>query len=104
MGAPISFTCPYIDRAIKAVENEEAFALERLREIHDQLYRAGISEDILLDMSHLESYIKDITFIAKEGFENIRSDNAALREWGEELESKVEELEHERDELLNALL
>lgn len=104
MGAPISFTCPYIDRAIAAVENEEAFALARLREISDQLYGAAIFEDLLQDMSNLESYIKDITSAAKEGFENIRIDNATLREWGEELEGKVADLESERDELLNALL
>jgi hypothetical protein len=86
MGAPVRNTCPDIDSVIKSikeamtmVQDADDLTLNQISDVFSAVY-------YLLD--GLENQLEDL-----------RSDNSSLRNWGLELEERVEELENELWEL-----
>jgi DNA-binding transcriptional MerR regulator len=86
MGAPVKNTCPDIDSVIKSIRDAM-----RITEDADDLPLGQIS-DAFRDVHYLLDGLED-------QLEDLRSDNSSLRNWGLELEEKVEELESEIWEL-----
>lgn len=82
---PVKYTCPDIDKAIKKIRSalDIAHLAKRPLEKDDDSYR---------DFEAIEDELWSIEDV----FEELRSSNQALREWGEELEK-------ERDELLTQI-
>ena len=89
--APIGNTCPTIDRLIDKLES----ALIQCKYYVDN----PINDDLTYDMGTAVSYIEEVI----EGFEDIRSDNSELREWGNNLYNQLEVLEERVSDLENEL-
>lgn len=81
--APVSYTCSEIDTVISGIK-------EAMRIIDD-------SEDI--DMRKAYDELSDLP----ERLEDLRSCNEQLREWGNDLYSKVEELEAELESIRSGI-
>ena len=89
MSAPVKYTCPKIDEAIRSVRGAILYC-KKSKNIED------IEElkECFLDIS---CEIGDVEYI----LEDLRSDNDALRNWGTELEEKIEELESQIKEIID---
>lgn len=94
MSAPVKFTCPNINQVISDIT-----------EIYDGL--DFTEEATVEDLQEVikEASTKLYTFTDKiqicyNPLEDLRSDNEKLRDWGSEQEEQVEELEKERDKLI----
>jgi len=89
MKAPVSHTCPDIDQCIKwlaVAKSEIEFVISEI-ENGDEINYAGKA------LNSLEEALKYID-IEKE-LEELRNANSALRDWGYELASELEELKRE---------
>jgi hypothetical protein len=86
MGAPVRNTCPDIDSVIKSIRE----AMTMVKDADD------------LTLSQISDAFSAVYYLL-DGLENqledLRSDNSSLRNWGLELEERVEELENELWEL-----
>jgi thiamine kinase-like enzyme len=82
MSAPIKYTCPDIDKYIKWIK----MALTKPRDLQ-KLNERDLFDAAEQMANELESCIDYL--------EDLRKSNGALRDWGEELEKRVEELENE---------
>jgi peptidoglycan hydrolase CwlO-like protein len=86
MGAPVRNTCPNIDSVIKSIT--------------DAMRIARDADDLTLNqISDAFTDIYDLLDGLENQLEDLRSDNSSLRNWGLELEEKVEKLENELWEL-----
>jgi hypothetical protein len=86
MGAPVRNTCPDIDSVIKSIKEAMTMVQDADDLTLNQISDAFSAVYYLLD--GLENQLEDL-----------RSDNSSLRNWGLELEERVEELENELWEL-----
>jgi hypothetical protein len=86
MGAPVRNTCPDIDSVIKSIKEAMTMVQDADDLTLNQISDAFSAVYYLLD--GLENQLEDL-----------RSDNSLLRNWGLELEERVEELENELWEL-----
>jgi chromosome segregation ATPase len=86
MGAPVRNTCPDIDSVIKSIKEAMTMVQDADDLTLNQISDAFSAVYYLLD--GLENQLEDL-----------RSDNSSLRNWGLELEERVEELENEMWEL-----
>jgi chromosome segregation ATPase len=86
MGAPVRNTCPDIDSVIKSIKEAMTIVQDADDLTLNQISDAFSAVYYLLD--GLENQLEDL-----------RSDNSSLRNWGLELEERVEELENELWEL-----
>ena len=86
MGAPVRNTCPDIDSVIKSIREAMTMVQDADDLTLNQISDAFSAVYYLLD--GLENQLEDL-----------RSDNSSLRNWGLELEERVEELENELWEL-----
>lgn len=103
MAAPVKYTCNDID----ALKGDIEKAQENLKHVfkymddleHDLTNTNRVSkDDILSHIADMRYYIEDIETMlhfAPSALEDLRSANSALRDWGEEMENKVKELEDE---------
>ena len=103
MGAPIKHTCPDIDSVIKKVK----VALVAADKGYRMTDKDSVENDLFYEIDSALSGVED-------EMEDLRTANATLREWGEEMEGKysdwettaheledrVEQLEKENAELL----
>jgi predicted nucleic acid-binding Zn-ribbon protein len=80
MPAPVKHTCPDIDAALKRLKD----AMRSCKDIDDKTLARDIEWEIDYVMSDLE---------------NLRKANAALRDWGDDLEKQLEEKDNEIYEL-----
>ena len=80
MSAPVKHTCPKIDEAIRGVRNAILYC-QQSKDIE-------CVEELRSCCWNIYSEIGDIEYI----LECLRSDNDALRNWGTELEKKIEEI------------
>jgi predicted nucleic acid-binding Zn-ribbon protein len=86
MGAPVRNTCPDIDSVIKSIR-------EAMTMVQD-------ADDLTLNqISDAFSAVYYLLDGLEDQLEDLRSDNSSLRNWGLELEERVEELENEMWEL-----
>ena len=94
MAAPIKHTCPEIDKYIKSIK----YQIHRQRDFDNM--SEGDIQDVVRNMNdELENCI--------EYLESLRNSNHTLREWGEDLESKLNNAEssiYELEEQLKSLL
>ena len=81
MSAPVKNTCPDIDRLIKLLRDIQHTAKEGMRESEKH-------SDVYQRFKDCEWDIDDIIY----SLEDLRKANAALRDWGESLDSEVESL------------
>ena len=81
--SPVGYTCPTIDRIIDKMKS----ALNGAKYYIDH----PINDELTYDMDSVLWYLND----AIDEIEEVRSDNAKLRDWGNELYDKVEELQSE---------
>lgn len=82
MSAPVKHTCPDIDRVIKAI----SAALKQADKAREDLSKDDPMDDVLYDISMgLNGLDRDL--------EDLRRDNAALRDWGHGLQDEVDKLE-----------
>lgn len=95
MSAPVKFTCPNINQVISDIT-----------EVYDGLdfTEESTIEDLQAVIS--ESSSKIYTFTDKiqacyNPLEDLRDDNCKLRDWGTVLEEQIDELEKERDKLID---
>lgn len=79
MASPVKQTCPDIDKAIRWIED----ALRTINDGYRKYEKKSDEYDLLRD---IERDIEDVPKMLEE----LRKANAALREWGEELDSEVE--------------
>lgn len=82
MSAPVRHTCPNIDKAIQLLNDgikELKFIYENAEDDSD--FETSAKEGIA-SLSGIESMLEDL-----------RSDNDALRNWGDKCESRISELE-----------
>lgn len=89
---PVGNTCPLIDRCIKTLNqqsNELSWAIERINGLDD----GANSETISAIMDMLEDVTRNIAI--EDELEELRSANSALRKWGNDLVSKIGDLEYE---------
>jgi hypothetical protein len=97
---PVSNTCPSINEAIRILSdamgeiNESVKLLEQISnetdftEIGDESIEGAI-DDAKWNADTAHSRLSDVSSL----LEDLRDENAKLREWGEDLCSEVEELE-----------
>lgn len=95
---PIKNTCPTIDKCIEDIKR----AIEK-----------SVDASYSRDTDTMESWIEDTVWLLGEimdVLEELRNNNATLREWGcseahyvDELEEKIEKLENEIEKLENEL-
>jgi len=83
MAAPVRHTCPDIDKAIDKIKSvyriiKYASKLEEVTELKDTI------DEIESELWNFDDILEDL-----------RSDNSKLRDWGHELEGRVEDLETE---------
>jgi predicted nucleic acid-binding Zn-ribbon protein len=86
MGAPVRNTCPDIDSVIKSIRE----AMTMVKDADD------------LTISQISDAFSAVYYLLdglEDQLEDLRSDNSSLRNWGLELEERVEELENEMWEL-----
>jgi hypothetical protein len=86
MGAPVKNTCPNIDSVIKSIRE----AMTMVKDADD------------LTISQISDAFSAVYYLLdglEDQLEDLRSDNSSLRNWGLELEERVEELENEMWEL-----
>lgn len=79
MSAPVKNTCPDIDRAIKKLDCIQRIAKDGMKRFDRLSDEHQMFKDIEWDIDEII-----------QTFENLRKANAALREWGEQLETEVE--------------
>lgn len=94
MAAPVKHTCPDIDKCIKNIR----FAIK--------IAKQGAGKVDLENDSHLDDYFSDIINYIEDAesiLENLRKANDALREWGEDLQSEVENMAYKLSEIENKL-
>lgn len=80
MPAPVKHTCPDIDAAIKRLKD----AMRGCKSIEDE----SLARDIVWEIDYVMSDLEDL-----------RKSNAALRDWGEDLEKQLEDKDNEIYEL-----
>lgn len=83
--SPVGNTCPSIDTAIKLLE-------DAMSDLNDAL-KCDNLDDMKWDIEHAHSRLADIDL------EDLRDQNGKLREWGENLSNKNDDLESEINEL-----
>jgi uncharacterized protein YukE len=88
MSAPVPYTCPTIDGVIKTLKDAES-DIDNLLYFSETTTPADFKNGIKEAISNLNSLWNG----RYTDLEEIRSANEKLREWGSDLESKVEELE-----------
>lgn len=88
MSAPVRHTCPNIDKVLKSLSAARGALKEALQcnDEEDIKYAIKVADD---ELSGLDWDI-----------ESLRTDNALLRDWGHDLEKRIDELEEEVSELL----
>lgn len=80
--APIKHTCPEIDRYIKFIK-QAIYKDSQLRSLNEsELFK--VASDMSTELEACIDYL-----------ESMRESNKILRDWGEELYEKVDELEEE---------
>ena len=100
MSAPVGYTCGDIDNALNAINvvvikklNEQVSKIdEASSEIEDDELYTTLT-DVRNEIEKASDILYDIEL------ESLRKQNQALREWGESLESKVDILEWEIENL-----
>lgn len=95
MAAPVGNTCPLIDEVrdkIKSIARDTEIALDDFENLPPCELKKALKEivDNLEDLSSKWSTLEDI-----------RDANSKLREWGEDSESRIDELEGQIKELEN---
>ena len=97
MSAPIGKTCPDIDRAIKPLKCI-------VRQYCNKMDIDSLCEE---DAQSVVREMRDLISDAIDAFEDLRSSNYSLREWGKEMEEEAEtatvrynELEEKYNDLL----
>ncbi|MCE5332771.1 MAG: type I 3-dehydroquinate dehydratase [Bacteroidales bacterium] len=91
--APIGYTCPDIDEIIEKMD----FAMQKASCIHSKA-RVEIYTEV--EYADIIELIIDKLSRAISDMEKIRSDNAILREYGNEQYLRAERAEKERDEVI----
>lgn len=86
MSAPVKHTCPDIDAVIKTIKGVEHLCKLSGTEAPEDLVQ--IIDEISSDLWGLDGDI-----------ERLRIDNSQLREWGEQLESDLNDAEEKLEEL-----
>ena len=99
MAAPVGNTCPDIDRVLKAIKEaysnaEVGFDLAESEANSEEM----TEKDDLASLKYYFEEIKDQLYSLDSDLEDLRSANSALRDWGTDLERKVEGLEEELEE------
>jgi len=89
--APIKNTCPKIDDMIASLTNAFSYVKDAIEMVQKQEEPNNNAIDCLEDAQyHLTDFIGKYSCL-----EDIRSDNAELRNWGNEQYDRVQELEQE---------
>jgi predicted nuclease with TOPRIM domain len=82
MGAPVKHTCPDIDKVIASIKS----AMKLANDKRNELEKDDPMDDTLWGIYHeLDGLERSL--------EDLRSDNAALRDWGHKLQDEVDKLE-----------
>lgn len=83
MSAPVRHTCPDIDKAIKCIQSARKNISDALKDedIENKDYGIKCADSDLWGVDDM--------------LEDLRSDNSALRDWGHDLEKRIQELEEE---------
>lgn len=92
MSAPVKNTCPDIDKAIKKIK--KAYTIAR-----DARCRFEKGTDEYIDFSDIED---ELMFLEGD-LEDLREDNAKLRDWGESLEDQLQVAAEEINNLENKI-
>lgn len=79
MPAPVGYTCPDINKLIKAIKSAQKTACR--------------GEELENESTKLFTDILDHLYGLEDELEQLRKDNAALREWGYSLERELESIE-----------
>jgi chromosome segregation ATPase len=93
MPAPVGFTCPIIDRAIKDLDRASR-QLNTVDLDFDELSPSKLKELLAEARDWIDEAISSSGVL-----EEIRDANARLRQWGEEQEHRAEYAEREREDL-----
>lgn len=91
MGAPVKHTCPDIDKVIKRLRSALKTAENGRKNFK--------GEDSYVYFKDIEDELDGLEW----ELEDLRSANKSLREWGEELETEVENVAEEMNKLENQL-
>lgn len=92
MGAPVKHTCPDIDSVIKSIRNS-------LRICADSMKSIGKGEPYYDCFDDIDTELRGV----EDSLEELRNANSSLRDWGEGLEDKVNELDLRVDDLEDQL-
>lgn len=88
-GEPVKYTCPDIDRIISTITS----ICKQMESCNDE----DEKDALLVCISDWKSDLESIGVGHWSELEDLRSANAALRDWGKEMYSDAESLESERD-------
>lgn len=93
MGAPVGYTCSSIDSVIDAIKETQKSIAHILNYISD-IKRTEENERLLDSIESETNNIDHRIYRLEDVMEEIRDANSQLRDWGDELESKLDDIKN----------